>query len=81
MSCNTEGCQTVQRFVATFMASKPGIAWSVSEEVSDLSVSVSLLLPDQTKRLVVSQGQAFTESAGLDDSTKQTIAAWLKENL
>jgi hypothetical protein len=81
MSCNTEGCQAIEKLVAAFMANKPGMSWSVSEEVSDLSVSVTLRLSDHTKRLVLSQGQAVSQSAGLDDSTKQRITAWLEENL
>jgi hypothetical protein len=58
---------------------KPEVSWSVPEEVSDLSVSVDLRLPDSMKRLVLSQGQAVSESAGLDDSTKQTITAGVEE--
>ena len=76
MTCNTAGCKEVKKFVESLMTTKPVTSWSVSEDTNGVGVSVCVGLPDDSRILRLKFGQ----DSDLDDSTKQMLVKWLREN-
>jgi hypothetical protein len=76
MTCETDRCRAVMTFVKPLLGDHPATSWTVSDEPNSVQVSISIGLPDSAKIKRVTVGDRE-----LDDATKQSIEAWLKENL
>jgi hypothetical protein len=76
MSCNSSGCQAIQRFVDELMTNRNDISYSVVEGPDDLSVAVHFQLPDKPKTLQLPLGQE-----GLNEAMKHAISTWVAENV
>ncbi len=76
MTCETERCRGVMRFLTPIMRHLPATSWSVSDEPNSAQISICIGLPDNAKIKKVTLGDRE-----LDDATKQSIEMWLRENL
>lgn len=76
MSCQTDRCKAIKKFVTPLLANQPATSWTVSELVNSNDITVVVGLPNDRRCLTLNPG-----GTELDDGMKERIRAWLQENV